>query len=87
MISNPPSEKELKELGRKHLKEHCPKQFRGLQEEGNLEEALDNAARNTLQAYQNAKSRLLENGLKENEAHDIAWELVREEWLLIPSEK
>lgn len=87
MVSNPPSEKELKELGRKHWKEHRPKLFAELQKEGYLEEALDHAAKNTLSAYQNQKSQLLKNGYKPNQAHNVAWELVREEWLLRPSEE
>lgn len=87
MVSNPPSEKELKELGRKNWKEHRPKLFRDLQESGDLEESLSQAAKNTLDAYQGAKSQLLKNGYEPNQAHESAWELVREEWLLRPSEE
>jgi hypothetical protein len=86
MVSNPPSEKELKELARRHWKEHRPKLFRDLQESGELEESLNLAAKNTLDAYQNMKSQLLKNGYKLNQAHETAWELVRKEWILRPSE-
>ena len=86
MVSNPPKLEELKELGRRHWKEYRPKLFKGLQESGELEESLNHAAKNTLDAYQNAKSQLLKNGYNPNQAHEAAWELVREEWLLRPSE-
>jgi hypothetical protein len=87
MVSNPPSEKELKELARIHWKQHRPKLFSDLQKSGELEESLNQAAKNTLDAYQNAKNQLLKNGYKPNQAHESAWELVREEWLLRPSEE
>ncbi|MGA2463716.1 MAG: hypothetical protein ABSH06_05110 [Thermodesulfobacteriota bacterium] len=86
MVSNPPKLEELKELGRKHWKEHLPKLFKGLQESGQLEDSLDQAAKNTLNAYQKAKDHLQKNGYDPNQAHYAAWELVREEWLLRPSE-
>ena len=77
MVSNPPTEKELKELARSHWRQHRPKLFRDLQESGELEESLNQAAKNTLYAYQKAKSKLLKNGYKPNQAHESAWELVR----------
>jgi hypothetical protein len=87
MVSNPPSKKELKELARIHWKQHRPKLFSDLQKSGELEESLNQAAKNTLDAYQNAKNQLLKNGYKPNQAHESAWELVREEWLLRPIEE
>jgi hypothetical protein len=87
MALNPPSEKELKELARSHWKEHRPKFFAELQKDGYLEEALNNAAKNTLDAYQNVKRQLLKRGESPGQAHAIAWELVREEWILRPSEE
>jgi hypothetical protein len=78
---------ELKELGRRHWKEHRPKLFRELQKSGYLDEALTNAAQNTLDAYQNLKAKLLKSGDTECQAQEIAWEMVRQEWLLRPSEE
>jgi len=58
-----------------------------LKKSGYLEEALENAAKFTLEAYVVEKWRLLERGFPENQAHQVAWELVREEWLFVPDEE
>ena len=82
-----PNLNQLKELGRKHWKQHRPKLFQALQQSGEFEESLNQAAKDTLDAYQQTKSQLLKNGYKPNQAQESAWELVREEWLLRPSEE
>jgi hypothetical protein len=78
--------KELKELAREHWKKHRPSLFRALEKEGSLEQRLENAANFTLKGYEVEKKRLLERGYQENQAHEVAWELVREEWLLLPDQ-
>ena len=87
MSDNLPSEVELKELGREHWKKFRPKHYRSLKKSGYLEEAVANAAKFTLEAYLVEKGRLSERGFSENQAHQVAWELVREEWLLLPDEE
>jgi cation transport regulator ChaB len=57
-----------------------------LEKEGSLEQRLENAANFTLKGYEVEKKRLLERGYQENQAHEVAWELVREEWLLLPDQ-
>jgi cation transport regulator ChaB len=82
-----PSKAELKELGRDHWKKFRPKHYRAFKESGYLDEALENAAKFPLEAYVTEKRRLLEKGFTDNQAHQVAWELVREEWLLLPDEE
>jgi hypothetical protein len=78
---------ELKKLGREHWKLHRPKLFKSLSQSGDLNESLNNAAQSTLNAHRKVKGQLKERGYIESLAHHTAWELVREEWLLRPSEE
>ncbi len=87
MISNPPTLEELKSLGWRNWKEHRPKLFKALQRSGELQESLNLAAEKTLDDYHRVKNQLLQKGYEPNQAHETAWELVREEWLLKPSEE
>jgi hypothetical protein len=57
-----------------------------LENEGSLEQRLENAAKFTLEAFQVEKKRLKERGFPENQANEVAWELVREEWVLLPDQ-
>jgi hypothetical protein len=61
--------------------------YQALQKSGELEKSLDLAVKNTVDAYRNVKQQLLEKGYEPNQAHQAAWELVREEWLLLPDEE
>lgn len=78
---------QLKELARSHRKKYLPKFYRNLEKSGELEERVENAARFTFQAFEVEKKRLQENGLARQQASEVAWELVREEWLLLRSEE
>lgn len=77
---------EMKALARSHWKEHRPKLYRSLKKSGTLEERVENAARFTLNAFNLEKGRLEKTGLSPNQASEIAWELVKEEWILLRSE-
>jgi cation transport regulator ChaB len=74
-------------LGREYWKKFRPKHYRALKRSGYLDEALENEAKFTLEAYVVEKRRLLDRGFPENQAHQVAWELVREEWLLLADEE
>jgi hypothetical protein len=87
LSQNLPSKAELIELGREHWKKIRPKHYQALKKSGYLDEALENAAKFTLEAYATEKRRLLEKGFTENQAHQVAWELAREEWLFLPDEE
>ena len=76
---------ELKDLARSHWKEHRAKLYRNFKKSGELEERIENAARFTLNAFNVEKERLEKKGFDPNQASEIAWELVREEWILVRS--
>ena len=82
------SKEGLKKLADLHWKEHRPNLYRELQESGELEDSLESAAVATWNAMQRLQERLMkENGLTLNEAKETAWELMREEYILLPSEE
>jgi hypothetical protein len=58
-----------------------------LERSGYLEKHLEAASKNTIAAYQTTKAQLIEKGWNPNQAHWSAWELVREEWILLPDEE
>jgi hypothetical protein len=78
---------QLKDLARSHWKKHLPKLNRNLKKSGELEKRVENAAKFTLDAFSLEKERLVKNGLNPNQASEVAWELVREEWILLRSEE
>jgi hypothetical protein len=78
---------QLKELARSHWKKHLPKFYRNLKKSGELEKRLENAAKFTLDAFNLEKEKLLKKGWRPQEASEAAWELVREEWVLLRSEE
>ena len=61
-----------------HWQEHRPRMYRELEQRGQLHQAL-------LQA-QNQTSDALHRLLKQGVPYDQAWESVREEWAVLPSE-
>lgn len=76
----------LKEEARSHWKRHLPKYYRNLKKSGELEKRLENAAKFTLDAFNVERGRLMEKGWDAEQANMVAWELVREEWILLRSE-
>jgi hypothetical protein len=62
-----------------HWQQHRPKMYRDLQRSGKLGEAVNAATRLTKTAYHDLTER--------NVPSDQAWEAVRENWALLPSEK
>jgi len=76
----------LKRLAEMHWKKYRPKMFQSLKESGRLEESLNQAANDTWQAMQSIKTKLIEQGYTEQQAEDTAWEMMRQEWILLPEE-
>lgn len=77
-----PYEKKLDGWGRmaeKHWKEYRPKMYRELKKKGQLHKAL--------YAAQELSGNLMVDLTQQGLAPDQAWELVREQWLLLPSEE
>ena len=78
---------QLKDMARSHWKKHLPNLYRTLKKSGELEKRVEDAAKFTLKAFESDKKRLQENGLKPQQASEVAWELIREEWILVRSEE
>ncbi|MBE7556688.1 MAG: hypothetical protein HS126_37030 [Anaerolineales bacterium] len=66
-------------LAREHWQEHRPTLYAHLAQTGQLEVMIETAARQTLEAME----RLISRGTTPLEA----WQLMREEWLLVPEEE
>jgi hypothetical protein len=81
--------KALTQYGRqaeKHWREHCPKMVSTLETKGQLHAML-------LEAEDATKNEMIEltqsfrtQGLTAQQAHDRAWEMVRENYILLPPE-
>ncbi len=76
----PGNEAELLKMARAHWATYRPRTFTQLQQSGYLEEALQTAVRLTLTAMEQL---VTQQGMEPGEA----WELVREEWALLPQEE
>jgi hypothetical protein len=74
-------------MAEKHWREFCPKMVRQLETEGRLMEALWEAQETTLDEMETLTRRMeREQGLTPGQAQAIAWELVREKYILLPPE-
>ena len=73
-------------LAKAHWQEHCPRMLRQLQTTGQLESALAEAEEQTLHEMETLQRELKRNGSTSAQAHQQAWEIVREKYLLLPPE-
>ena len=69
-----------------HWREHCPRLVRELEAQGKLQEVLLEAQEQTTTEMLRLLRELMQQGLTSQQAHDQAWELVREKYLLLPAE-
>ena len=69
-----------------HWREHCPRLVRELERTGQMATSLLEAQTRTLDEMESMMRDIRRQGLNPQQAHDQAWELVRERYLLIPSE-
>ena len=69
-----------------HWREHCPRMVRELEAQGQLQAALLEAQERTLDEMESLQRQFRLQGLNPQQAHDQAWELVREKYLLLPPE-
>lgn len=70
-------------LAKVHWQEHCPRMVRELEATGQLESALAEAEEQTLAEMETLQRELRANGSTSAQAHQQAWELVREKYLLL----
>ena len=73
-------------MAEKHWREHRPKMVRELEAKGQLQEMLLEAERKTKDEMAGLRNKFIRQGLTPQQAHDRAWEMVREEYILLPPE-
>ena len=75
-------------MAKRHWTEFRPQMVRELEEKGALMEALFEAQETTLDEME-ALTRKLETEQKQTpqQAHDQAWEMIREKYILLPAEE
>ncbi len=69
-----------------HWREHCPRLVRELERTGQMAASLLEAQTRTLDEMESMMRDFRRQGLNPQQAHDQAWELVRERYILIPPE-
>ena len=75
-------------MAKRHWREFCPRMFRRLEMTGTLEEALYEAQETTLDEMEALTRKLeTEQKLTSQQAHDQAWEMIREKYILLPAEE
>ncbi len=82
--------KPLTQYGRmaeKHWRQFCPQMVAALETQGRLQQMLLDAEERTETELDSLRRHLIQQGLTPQQAHDRAWEIVRERYLLIPPEQ
>lgn len=69
-----------------HWREFRPKMVAEMEATGKLEEALYEAQERTIDELLELETKLEADGLTKQQAHDQAWEMVREKYILLPPE-
>ena len=70
-----------------HWRQHRPRMVRQLTRQGGLQAALLDAQERTLDEMETLIRTFRGQGLNPQQAHDRAWELVRERYILLPPER
>ena len=73
-------------MAEKHWREHCPGMVRELERKGLLHQMLLEAEERTKDEMVNLRIELMKQGKTAQQAHDQAWEMVREKYILLPPE-
>ncbi len=73
-------------MAEKHWREFRPKMVRELEAKGQLQLMLAEAERKTKDEMAELRTRFIQLGLTPQQAHDRAWEMVREEYILLTPE-
>ncbi len=73
-------------LAEKHWREFCPKMVAALEAAGCLQTMLLEAEEKTDEEMDSLRRHLIEKGLTPQQAHDRAWEIVRERYIYLPPE-
>lgn len=73
-------------MAEKHWREHCPNLVRELEAKGQLHQMLLEAEEKTKDEMIELTQQFTKQGLTPQQAHDRAWEMVRERYILIQPE-
>jgi hypothetical protein len=73
-------------MAEKHWREHCPQTVRELEARGQLRQMLLDAEEKTKDEMIELTRQFRKQGLTPQQAHDRAWEMVRESYILLPAE-
>ena len=73
-------------LAEKHWREFCPKMVMELERTGRLQAMLLEAEEKTEAEMDQLRRQLMRQGLTAQQAHDQAWEMVREQYIFLPPE-
>jgi uncharacterized protein YggE len=73
-------------MAEKHWREHCPGMVRELERRGLLHKMLLEAEERTKDEMASLRIELMKQGKTAQQAHDQAWEMVREKYILLPPE-
>jgi hypothetical protein len=73
-------------MAEKHWREFRPKMVAEMEAKGILQEMLLDAENNTKNEMHDLTTKFQKQGLTAQQAHDRAWEMVREEYILLRSE-
>ena len=73
-------------MAEQHWREHCPKLVRELEAKGQLHAMLLEAEEKTKDEMATLRRDLMQRGVTAQQAHTQAWEMVREKYILLPTE-
>jgi len=73
-------------MAEKHWREHCPRMVAEMERAGTLHQMLLEAEEKTKDEMDEIRRKLIQQGLTPQQAHDQAWEMVREKYILPPPE-
>jgi glucose-6-phosphate-specific signal transduction histidine kinase len=74
-------------MAEKHWREHRPKMVREMERKGILHQMLLEAENNTKDEMAMLRTQLMGQGSTAQQAQSQAWEMVREKYILLPSEE
>lgn len=73
-------------MAEKHWRQFLPKMVKELETRGNLQAMLLEAEEKTEEELSSLRRKLMNQGLTAQQAHDQAWEMVREKYIFLPPE-
>ena len=73
-------------MAEQHWRQHRPRMVAEMERTGTLHQILQEAEEKTKDEMDTIRRQLIQQGLTPQQAHDRAWETVREKYVLLPPE-